>query len=53
VSADGGDPVLEPLAGQESHMIVRAGRASALVWIEAGEGEVPAGAAVRYLALGP
>jgi molybdopterin molybdotransferase len=53
VSADGDEPVLEPLAGQESHMIVRAGRASALVWIESGEGEVPAGASVRYLALGP
>jgi molybdopterin molybdotransferase len=53
VSADGDEPLLEPLPGQESHMIVRAGRASALVWIEAGEGEVPAGAVVRYLALGP
>ncbi len=53
VSGDGDEPLLEPLAGQESHMIVRAGRASALVWVEAGEGEIPAGAAVRYLALGP
>ena len=50
---DGDEPLLEPLPGQESHMIVRAGRASALVWVEAGEGEIPAGAAVRYLALGP
>jgi molybdopterin molybdotransferase len=45
------DVVLEPLPGQESHMIVRAGRASALVLVEAGEGEIPAGSPVRYLAL--
>jgi molybdopterin molybdotransferase len=43
---------LEPLAGQESHMIAHAGRADALVAVEAGEGEVPAGALVRYLSLG-
>ncbi|HSK16629.1 MAG TPA: gephyrin-like molybdotransferase Glp [Gaiellaceae bacterium] len=43
--------VLEPLAGQESHMIVHAGRATALVWVPAGEGELPAGEPVRYLAL--
>ncbi|MEO8289431.1 MAG: gephyrin-like molybdotransferase Glp [Gaiellaceae bacterium] len=41
--------VLEPLEGQESHMIARAGRADALVWIEAGEGEVPVGEPVRFL----
>jgi molybdopterin molybdotransferase len=44
-------PVLDPLAGQESHMIARSAGADALVAIEAGEGEVPAGAAVRYLPL--
>lgn len=44
-----GEPVLHPLAGQESHMIVRAGRASALVLVEAGEGELPAAAPVRFL----
>ena len=44
-----GEPVLSPVAGQDSHMIVRAGRAAALVWIEAGEGEVPAGSPVRFL----
>jgi hypothetical protein len=32
-------------------MIVRAGRANALVWIEAGEGELAAGAEARYLEL--
>ena len=34
-------------------MIVRAGRADSLVAVEAGEGEMPAGADVRYLALSP
>jgi molybdopterin molybdotransferase len=48
---DGDDVLLDPLAGQESHMIVRAGRADALVLVEAGEGEVPAGESVRWLAL--
>lgn len=48
---DDGAEVLEPLSGQESHMIVRAGRANALVWVEAGEGELAAGSAVRYLPL--
>ncbi len=48
---DGDEDVLEPLSGQESHMIVRAGRANALVWVEAGEGEIAAGSAVRYLEL--
>ncbi|HEY3071108.1 MAG TPA: molybdopterin-binding protein, partial [Gaiellaceae bacterium] len=43
---------LEPLAGQESHMIARAGRADALVAIEAGEGDVPAGEEVRYIPVG-
>jgi molybdopterin molybdotransferase len=48
---DGDEDVLEPLSGQESHMIVRAGRANALVWVEAGEGELAAGSPVRYLPL--
>jgi molybdopterin molybdotransferase len=46
-----GRVVLEPLPGQESHMIVRAGQADALVAIAAGEGEVPEGAEVSYLTL--
>ena len=41
--------VLEPVAGQESHMIVRAAEADALVLVPRGEGELAAGAAVRYL----
>jgi molybdopterin molybdotransferase len=41
--------LLEPLGGQESHMIVRSASADALVLVERGEGELPAGSAVRYL----
>jgi molybdopterin molybdotransferase len=51
VRRNGEEDVLEPLSGQESHMIVRAGRANALVWVEAGEGELAAGSAARYLAI--
>jgi molybdopterin molybdotransferase len=42
---------LEPLAGQESHMIVRAAEADALVLVPRGEGELAAGSPVRYLPL--
>jgi molybdopterin molybdotransferase len=47
-----GAVVLQALAGQESHMIVRAALADALVLVPRGEGELPAGAAVSYLRLG-
>ena len=40
---------LEPLSGQDSHMIVRAAAANALVLIPRGEGELPPGAEVAYL----
>ncbi len=51
-STVGGDGVtLEPVAGQESHMIVRAAEANALVLVPRGEGEVTAGTIVRYLPL--
>ena len=43
--------VLEPLRGQESHMIVRASAADALVHVPRGEGTIPEGAPVRYLPL--
>ena len=43
--------VLEPVAGQESHMIVRAAGADALVFAPRGDGEVEAGELVRYLPL--
>jgi molybdopterin molybdotransferase len=42
---------LEPLIGQESHMISRAAAADALVLLPRGDGEIPAGSAVRYLRL--
>jgi molybdopterin molybdotransferase len=40
-----------PLAGQESHMIVRAARANALLHVGRGEGAIAAGARVPYLPL--
>ena len=46
-----GETQLEPLSGQESHMIVRAASADALVLLPRGEGDVPAGAHVQYLRL--
>jgi len=49
---DAGEAVLEPLTGQESHMIARAAAADALVLVPAGEGELAAGERVRYLRLG-
>lgn len=42
---------LEPLTGQESHMIARAAAADALVLVPRGDAELPAGSAVRYLRL--
>src|SRR5580765_5271849 len=42
---------LEPIRGQESHMIARAATANALVLVERGEGEVTAGESARYLRL--
>jgi molybdopterin molybdotransferase len=46
-----GAVVLEPLVGQESHMIARAAGADALVLVPRGEGELAAGTTVRYLRL--
>ena len=43
--------VLDPVSGQDSHMIVRAAEAGALVHVPRGDGEVKAGATVRYLTL--
>jgi molybdopterin molybdotransferase len=42
---------LEPIRGQESHMIARAATANALVLVGRGEGELAAGEEVRYLRL--
>jgi len=47
----GGRVVLEPLSGQDSHMIVRAAAADALVLVPRGAGELAEGDAVRYLRL--
>ncbi len=49
---DGESVRLEPVSGQESHMIVRAAGAVALVHVPRGNGELADGAAVRYLELG-
>ncbi|MFL5946732.1 MAG: gephyrin-like molybdotransferase Glp [Gaiellaceae bacterium] len=43
--------VLEPVTGQESHMIVRAAGADALLFAPRGDGELAAGDEVRYLSL--
>jgi molybdopterin molybdotransferase len=50
-SDDGAAVELEPLAGQESHMIARSAAAEALVLIPRGDGALEAGAPVRYLRL--
>jgi molybdopterin molybdotransferase len=42
---------LEPISGQESHMIARAASADALVHVPRGEGELAAGSPVRFLPL--
>jgi molybdopterin molybdotransferase len=46
-----GNVLLEPLTGQESHMIAQAATADALVLVPRGEGEIGAGSIVSYLAL--
>ncbi len=48
-SEDG--PLLEPLSGQESHMIARSAGADALVFVPRGDGELADGALVDYLRL--
>ena len=51
VGGDDDDVVLEPLAGQESHMIVRAASADALVHVARGDGAIEAGEAVSFIRL--
>ncbi len=51
VSYETDQAVVTPVSGQESHMIVRAGRADALIRIPAGDGEIEAGTQVSYLTL--
>jgi molybdopterin molybdotransferase len=52
VDRSGDEDRLQPLSGQDSHMIVWASRADALVRVPRGEDELPVGAHVRYLELG-
>ena len=47
----GSEVTVEAISGQESHMIVRAASADALVHVPRGEGEIAAGSAVRFLPL--
>ncbi len=46
---DGDEIVLEPLSGQDSHMIVRAAAANALVHVVRGDGMLDAGAVVPFM----
>jgi molybdopterin molybdotransferase len=50
-SVAGAAVALEPVTGQESHMIARAAAADALVLVPRGDGELAAGSVVSYLAL--
>jgi len=43
--------IVQPLRGQESHMIARAARGNALVLVPRGDGELAAGSAVSWLPL--
>jgi molybdopterin molybdotransferase len=48
---NGDTTALEPLSGQESHMIARSSAADALVHVPRGNGELAAGSAVSWLRL--
>jgi molybdopterin molybdotransferase len=50
-AASGEAITLDPVAGQESHMIVSAAQADALVFVPRGVGELPAGHEVGFLPL--
>ena len=49
--AGDGMPRVAPLSGQESHMIARAASADVLLHVPRGEGELAAGATVRFVSL--
>jgi molybdopterin molybdotransferase len=51
VLVDGDGVVLEPIVGQESHMIVRSSAADALVHVPRGNGKVAAGSTARWFRL--
>jgi molybdopterin molybdotransferase len=48
---ESGEVVLDPLTGQESHMIAHAATADALVLVPKGDGELEPGTPVEYLSL--
>jgi molybdopterin molybdotransferase len=50
--AEGEAVILEPVVGQESHMIVRSGAADGLVHVPRGNGELAAGSTVQWLRFG-
>ena len=50
-NGDDEGPLLEPISGQDSHMIVRAAVADTLVHVPRGTDEIAAGERVRYLRL--
>jgi molybdopterin molybdotransferase len=50
-SPDGAAVELEPVVGQESHMIARSATADVLVLVPRGDGELEPGSRVRYLRL--
>ena len=52
VRVDEDGVVLEPIVGQESHMIVRSSSADALVHVPRGNGELGAGSLARWVRLG-
>jgi molybdopterin molybdotransferase len=51
IRVEGGELLLDPLTGQQSHMIAHAAAADALVLVPKGEGELAAGTPVSYLSL--
>jgi molybdopterin molybdotransferase len=51
LQVDGDAVLLEPLTGQESHMIAQAATAAALVLVPRGDGALETGSAVSYLPL--
>ena len=50
-SEEGDAVLLEPISGQESHMIARAAMANALVHVPRGDGDLAAGSTARFLSL--
>jgi molybdopterin molybdotransferase len=51
IRVDGDSVALDPLTGQESHMIAHAATADALVLVPQGNGELPAGSPISYVSL--